>query len=1378
MSGLEVLGAIGSVEALLEGAIRIYKYSKEVAEAEEDKERLRSVLGGYREMLELLAHNEREARGTADEVYYKGLFSIAQGGKQAKSENQGALIGLTKAMNSMEYHLRPRSGLKSKMMKFKWSLDKTKINSLLREIQEWRSQIEFIISLDTNRHIKEARKVVVAGQTETQQLARSGRAIANYTQKIETTTQETSVSVRTIAAGVQALNERELKKDREYLSNWLSPLDFNARHSEIYEKCIDISKSLLESTEFQAWRSGRPWILFCWAEAGAGKTMLVSLTIEHLRSYYSDRNIPVLGVYLNHKEHKSQTLKNLIGGLLRQLIQYRNYAFCPEELVKTYEEKSKGLSINEMRQAFCEQCTNHERVIILVDALDEGTSEIQRFYNKLLPLLPLDRLSLMITSREEPPEKDKAVMCDNGKCRKGPLQLFYRCQICEYDLCYECKDGGETCGIPAHEFVEPYANEEVYLDIAPSEDDIEKYVKGEIYGELVAHRAGRMNLGLHKSQAGTTALGRLCRGSPQLEKEIVDVVCAKAAGKFMLAKLYLDSLRVKLSRAEVNQALKELPLGYTKVYEQTMDRINAVSANNPNSHASLRATKTLYWVACTHRPLRLVELQHALAVNWERGFDEDDVCDKETLLEVTAGLIMVDREDGDVRLSHYTAQEYFNGPGRKWFSFNVSTEIASVCLRYISSEDLSIPCNSLHEDEEFEDRCRRYPFLRYAYEYWGIHVKESGSGMSTEGHAAILDFLRDARRVATFVQAFWYLESSESSRWEIRKGANGLHIASWFGLTSILSDLVQGGLEVNSKDPSHQQTPLMYASRRGHCNTVAKLLELGAPVNELSARDSTAILEAVRENHIDVMTMLSSRLDLDINKSYFWDFNRTILMLAVQRGRQAMVRSILRRKDLNVNQKDSMGYNALSLASAFGHTAIVKELLTYDGIDLNCTSRNGSSALILAAGCKNHAAGNDIADLLLSHGADATIEDKEGGGSAIMRAVDNGNLMMVENLLEHGIDIGVTDNEGRGLLHAAAVNDRCEVAEMLIGKGLKVDARDMKKRTPLHDASRFGNREMVELLIRRATDPTLKDQSGRTAWTAAWQNNQTAILPLLTDTLDPKGASSLTYTLDRESLPVWSLAKLGDEDVISKRMNSKNRNSLTFAYLDPDTDDSAVHCAVQSDRPSILRMLLEAGLSPNARNSCFRTPLHQAALNPDQELMETLLAFDPDLNVKDEAGTTPLWLARVTNNQRCALRLVEAGAEIEEKAMILPLFFAAVEYGFTEAVKILIEKHNAPLLAKNQRGESALQVAKQNGHGKIIQLLLQNKSQYTRATTVSIASSKESESLPETVSSAFIRPDIWEEEKEEFQEQAGIVPIDDTSNGTVGRKTVEYLEVE
>jgi ankyrin repeat protein len=83
-------------------------------------------------------------------------------------------------------------------------------------------------------------------------------------------------------------------------------------------------------------------------------------------------------------------------------------------------------------------------------------------------------------------------------------------------------------------------------------------------------------------------------------------------------------------------------------------------------------------------------------------------------------------------------------------------------------------------------------------------------------------------------------------------------------------------------------------------------------------------------------------------------------------------------------------------------------------------------------------------------------------------------------------------------------------------------------------------------------------------------------------------------------------------------INSKSRNDLQAA---------PIQSAAAAGREKIVRMLLQNGADPNAREQGGYTPLHAAAQNGDKPMIRTLLYGGADLGLRSDEGETPLDLA-------------------------------------------------------------------------------------------------------------------------------------------------------
>ena len=1025
----------------------------------------------------------------------------------------------------------------------------------------------------------------------------------------------------------------------------------------------------------------------------------------------------VLYLYLNHKETKVQTISNLVGSLLRQLVQGRNIESLSEP-VKTLFEKSQGElrpNVTDLLSLINSEITaNYHRVYLLVDALDELPEDDQWMLRRPLENSLTDEVRLLITSRAyDDIAHPMKVACDGDECNRDKLDYYLHCQVCDkFDLCMSCRDKGVSCPFN-HEFKEPGF---VVKEIKAPNDEIEGFVKWDLDQQrgLGIGKAVDDRLGYH-GKVGATRLGMFCESLPELITRIPKDISEKAQGMYLLAKLHMDSLKLQPSRAAVLKALANLSTEVSKIYGDILERID----DQPKSDVIL-AKKVLSWMVLARRPLDVSELLQALAVDPSNTeFDPLEQTELTIILRVTKGLVAADGEHGAVRLVHRTAQEYFENNGKTLFP-DAQAKIAITMLTYLNFKSLSIPCDYNDEEIQVGLRLKEYTFFAYASTYWGEHIQAVIE--EPEVQTAVMKFLKDPSKLASTIQAAWYIGSKcqSSATWDVRGGVNSLHVCGWYGLDSILTALLNETTNVvlDSQDRDLGQTPLMYACRRGHPTTVSTLIQNGADVNVRSMKGSTAIFESIQGNHVDVLDILLTTTPLgpplDVNLTHPGDYDHTILMLAAFHGFENAVNLLLQRPGILINLQDTQGYTALALAAAKKRATIVERLLESKDIDINAVNQNGATALMIAA---EHGS-EEIVTQLLRQNADIGIEDLDGN-TAIWLAIIHGRTSVVRAMLEFGVNIHGKDKSGRTLLHNACVSPDLdpEIVRLLFDKGANLNARGKNEDTPLHGASRLGNLAIAEMLLRLGADYSITDSSNRTPLLVAWQHGETDVMKLL------QQHSTTQQKLPSEaSLPLWSLAKLGYADLAQKAIKTKGSD---LYVKDPDSQYNALHWSIDCDRFIILDMLLDAGMSPNKADDHGRTPLHIAAELGDYEATERLLKANPNLEAKNIWGATSLSVAQSNKNYFVATLLLEAGASVIEKGQedaIQPTFFAALQLGKMKAVQALFA-HGADINVKNEENKTVIQVAKLSGNKELLNFLKQMTSGPSKSIPVSVDNS-------------------------------------------------------
>jgi ankyrin repeat protein len=428
------------------------------------------------------------------------------------------------------------------------------------------------------------------------------------------------------------------------------------------------------------------------------------------------------------------------------------------------------------------------------------------------------------------------------------------------------------------------------------------------------------------------------------------------------------------------------------------------------------AMQVLSRVTCVKRPLTIIELQHALAVEVnESKLDEENISQIEDIISVCAGLVTVDEESSIIRLVHYTTQEYFDRTQREWFP-SIETNIATICVTYLLFDEFE--SGICQNDEELKERLQSNRLYDYASRNWGHHAREAAMLIPE-----VISFLETKAHVDASSQALMAVE-----RWlggegiqEIPKQITGLHLAAHFGVDRAVRFLIS----CNNRElkDSYSQTPLSYAATNGHNTIVQLLLEKGA---EIESKDK---------------------------------YGQTPLSRGATNGHEGTVRLLLE-NGAKIEAKDKFGWTPLSQAATNGHNTIIG-LLVEKGADVESKDNLGRAPLSQTA--KN--GHEETAWLLLKEGANIESKDKFGR-TPLSRAAANGRRGVAQLLLEKYAEIESTDKYGRTPLSQATRNGHEGVVQLLLEKGADIKTIDKYGQKPLWRAIGNGHEGIVQLLYK------------------------------------------------------------------------------------------------------------------------------------------------------------------------------------------------------------------------------------------------------------------------------------------------------------------------
>ncbi|KAF7354365.1 Ankyrin repeat protein [Mycena venus] len=833
--------------------------------------------------------------------------------------------------------------------------------------------------------------------------------------------------------GLGSEQQQEMNSmERTQIIEWLSPLNFFLQQADIAQSQQKGTGGwLLKDPHFQQWESGSGKTLWCQGIPGAGKTVLLSMVVEHLGGpNFKHRNIGVACAYLNYKEAEHQTPVKLLAGFWRQLIVGRNVDSA-KMLYLQHHEKGTTPTLDEVFNLLCTVITEFSKVFIVIDAVDEYPETQRQILLECVGMLG-STVNWMITSRPH-------IAPDST--------------------------------LPNLETLEIHADE----------GDIRRYVDAQIC----------MSLRLKKH----------VQNRADLREEIHSKITCTVDGMFLLAKLHIDSLSTKTTVKGVREALKTLPRTLNGSYDDAMRRIKEQNEESRNI-----ANSTLGWVANAKRPLRVLELLTALAIEPStKALDKDNMLDIDLILSVCAGLVLVDKHVSMVRLVHYTTQEYLESIQLQEFP-DIQTEITCSLLTYLAFDEV-LGLESDDEEKEKEFPLSGFfddlPLLQYS-QYCLVHAAGTPEHVLKD---MVLEFLARASQWKT-IQKHWWQPPWDLRPWPAQPSA--LWIAAAANLLETAKFILLNGAECNQCSDSPE---LSVASYYGHLEMVKLLIEHSADVNVQSEHYSTAGDAFVSKYCKKVIQVfIDCGVDMDRQGEYY----STALEAASGQGHKEIVQLLIEHgADLNMQ-----GVHALEAASVRGNKEIVQLLIEHGAIvcvqdghyeaafrtvlggykdiflqdikyraDVNVQGGQYSTAL-QAASVGGH---KEVVQLLIEHGANVNVQ----GVHALQAASTGGHKGIVQLLIEHGADVNVQGGQDGTALQAASAGGHKETVQLLIGYGADVNIKGGYHSNTLQAASAKGNKEIVQLIIEQGADVNAQGGEYGTALQAASAKGNQEIVQLL-----------------------------------------------------------------------------------------------------------------------------------------------------------------------------------------------------------------------------------------------------------------------------------------
>lgn len=156
--------------------------------------------------------------------------------------------------------------------------------------------------------------------------------------------------------------------------------------------------------------------------------------------------------------------------------------------------------------------------------------------------------------------------------------------------------------------------------------------------------------------ASSLLSGQLSLRSRTLKDEIIHKLTDKAQGMFLWVHFQITDLCEAASDEDIRQILEHLPEGLYDTYTRIVMKIAKTKSRST-------VLKIMMWMVCARRPLRVEELQEAVAFDTpDKRWNSGKIPDGDKIMKSCHGLVIRDTDDGKVRLAHHTVQQYLVSP--------------------------------------------------------------------------------------------------------------------------------------------------------------------------------------------------------------------------------------------------------------------------------------------------------------------------------------------------------------------------------------------------------------------------------------------------------------------------------------------------------------------------------------------------------------------------------------------------------------------------------------------------------------------------------------------------------------------------------------------
>lgn len=440
----------------------------------------------------------------------------------------------------------------------------------------------------------------------------------------------------------------------------------------------------------------------------------------------------------------------------------------------------------------------------------------------------------------------------------------------------------------------------------------------------------------------------------------------------------------------------------------------------------------------------------------------------------------------------------------------------------------------------------------------------------------------------------------------------------------------------------HGSTALFEAARSGHLAMAKWLVARGADPDHANEWGDSPANEAASMGHWDLVWYLA---DSGANLTRTTEHSHSTLLLSAVRHRSTAALAELKRRGVDLTQRQWNGATAIHEAARTGETDVVDWLVSSSGIDVNATNDQGESAVheaammghndamwhLIRAGGDTGAAGSaqaaslvhsavthanmELLELLRSRGT-LSLESDKHGRVPIIEAVRMGDKGVITWLISHGANVSATSSSDETPIAVAAMEDRFEIVWLLAEAGASLKTVNEYGGTPLLSAVHHGRADDVTKLLEKGLDVNAANHRGDTTLTLAAAKGDVKLVELLLE----KGASAAPQGA-RMDTPLIRAARFRRGEVLKLLLESNGERIKPPMEVNGQNKrgDTALLEACRAGSVEAATLLLQHGAELGVKNNMGMTPLLEAAEAGSLELAKLLVSHVEARGTRGEA---------------------------------------------------------------------------------------------------------------------------------------------------------------